>query len=515
MKIKPYLRQVRRGSQAVCLLIFLFLFRQTDYSGSDILPYAVNILFRLDPLVLACITLAKKTIVPLLWPSLVVIGLTLLLGRVFCSWICPLGTLIDCSGRFIPAGRKSHARLRPLKYVILGTVLISAGFGVQVLGFVDPFSLLVRGMVFSIDPVIHYLVSGFFDSIYTHFPAFVSDLTEPVYKGFKMFILPFRQSFFYLTFLSFFLLASIFLMEFLGRRFWCRNLCPLGGLLALISKVSFFKRIPVRACSRCDLCETSCRMNAVDDRQRILSEECTLCMDCLAFCPDRITTFRFARTKNRPHVDITRRHLFAAGLTGLALPVLSRTNALSKMPEDAVIRPPGALAEPDFLAACVRCGECMKVCINNALQPLFLEKGVEGMFTPTLVPRLGYCEFNCTLCTQVCPTHALENLGKEQKHAFVLGKAYFDQNRCLVYALKKSCIVCEEHCPTHDKAIKFNEVKTRDLLGVPVVLKQPHVVEALCIGCGICEHICPVQGRAAIRVVGKGTARASESGYAG
>jgi MauM/NapG family ferredoxin protein len=461
MKIKPYLKQVRRLSQLICLVIFLFLFRQTEYTGSDTIPYAVNILFMLVHLVLARRTLAQKTFVTLLWPSFIIIGLTLLFGRCFCSWICPLGTLIDGSGHFIKPG-KASVSLPYLKYVILIIVLISSVFGVQVLGFVDPFSLLVRGMVFSVDPIINYLVSLVFDSIYTMGPAVLSDYTEPLYEGFKTFVLPFKQSFFYLSFLSFFLLVFIFIIEFFGKRFWCKNLCPLGGLLALISRISIFK---------------------------------------------------FSIPKNNTQININRRQMIAAGLTGLALPVLSRTSAMSKMSYDDLIRPPGALPEIDFLASCVRCGECMKVCINNALQPLFMEKSLEGVFTPKLVPRLGYCEFNCTLCTQVCPTGALEKLNVKQKHAFVIGKAYFDTDKCLVYAQKKSCIVCEEHCPTHDKAIKFNEIKTRDFQGNSIVLKQPYVKEELCIGCGICEHICPVQGSSAIRVVGKGIKEAFKSGY--
>ena len=512
MKVKPYLRQGRRLCQLICLALFLFLFRQTDYSGSDTLPYAVNILFRLDPLVLAAVTIAKKTVVSLLWPSVILIGLTLLFGRFFCAWACPLGTLIDGAGHIIPTGKKS-VRLPYLKYVILIVVLFSSAFGVQFLGFVDPFSLLVRGMVFSIDPVMNYLVSGVFDSIYSLAPPWLSNYTEPLYELLKTFFLPFKQSFFYLSVFSFFVLGAIFFLEFFGRRFWCRNLCPLGGMFAFISRFSIFKRVPLRACKTCDLCESGCRMKAFDETHRFMFEECTLCMDCLDFCPEQITTFKFSAPRSRAPLDINRRQIVAAGFTGLVLPVLCRTSAISKIPGEEVIRPPGALDEIHFSASCVRCGECMKVCINNALQPLFLERGFDGMFTPTLVPRLGYCEFNCTLCSQVCPTGALQKLTLDQKHGFVMGKAYFDKNRCLVYAEKKSCIVCEEHCPTHDKAIKFNETITTDLSGNPIVLKQPFLVNDLCIGCGICEHICPVQGQAAIRVIGRGVENDPGSGY--
>lgn len=512
MKIKSHLKQIRRLSQLICLAIFLFLFRQTDYTGSDTIPYAVNILFRLDPLVLAALTLAKKTFISILWPAFIIIGITLLFGRFFCSWVCPLGTLIDGSGHFIKPG-KTRAQLPYLKYVILIVVLICACFGVQVLGFVDPFSLLVRGMVFTIDPMFNYLVSLGFDSIYTMGPSVFSDVTEAFYEWLKAFVLPFKQSFFDLSVFSFLLLVVIFLLEFAGKRFWCKSLCPLGGLLALISRGSVFKRMPAKSCKHCGSCETQCRMDAFDTDHTFMFEECNLCMDCLAFCPDQITDFKFSFPRHHSQINMNRRQLFTAGLAGLILPALSRTSAVSKRIGDELIRPPGALTEIDFLASCVRCGECMKICINNALQPVSFEKGLEGVFTPKLVPRIGYCEFNCTLCTQVCPTGALEKLDMKQKHDFVIGKAYFDTDRCLVYARKKSCIVCEEHCPTHDKAIKFSPVMTLDDDGNSIVLKQPYVKEELCIGCGICENICPVAGSSAIRVVGKKSQERFSSGY--
>ncbi|MFH2091684.1 MAG: 4Fe-4S dicluster domain-containing protein [Pseudomonadota bacterium] len=503
MQIKPYLKQVRRVFQLVCLVIFLALFRLTDYSGSDTLPYAVNVVFRLDPLVAATVILAKKTFVLVVWPSLIIIGLTVLLGRVFCSWACPLGTLIDMAGHFIKPVKKIKTSLSHLKYWLLTLLLVSSAFGVQLTGFFDPFSLLVRTLVFSIDPGLNYLASLFFDSLYTLGPPAVSNLSEPVYDLFKAFILPYRQSFFYLTGFSFLLLGVVFMLEMVSKRFWCRNLCPLGGLLAVVSKVSIFKRVPVKVCKHCELCESSCRMNAFAVQGKFEFTECNLCMDCLEFCPDQLPLFKFAFPQNHLTINMDRRKWLTAGATGLAFPVLSRTSAFSKQEDDHLIRPPGALNEIDFLATCVRCGECMKVCINNALQPLFLEQGIEGMFTPILVPRLGYCEFNCTLCSQVCPTGAINRLDLKQKHAFVMGKACFDKNRCLVYADQKSCIVCEEHCPTYDKAIKFNIASVLDFTGKLVELKQPYVDKALCVGCGICEYVCPVQGDAAIRVVGK------------
>lgn len=501
--MKPYYKQLRRISQVLFLLLFLVLFRLTDYGGQDVIPYAVNIFFRMDPLAAAAVTIASKAWLWIMWPSLIIIALTLVLGRVFCGWICPLGTLIDIITRIIPK-KGSRLRLPWAKYVLLIIVLVSSAFGVQFLGYLDPFSLLVRSMVFSIDPLFKYLVSALFDTVYTVAPLWLSDITENIYSFLKAFILPYQQSFFYLSLFSFLIFVAIFCLDIFGRRFWCRNLCPLGAMLGLVSKVTLLKRIPVKQCRHCDKCAADCRMDVFDSARRFRMEECNICMDCLEYCPDDLAAFTFASPlKKVKPLDITRRKVIAAGLTGVALPVLTKTHAVSKEAGGKVIRPPGALEEIQFSALCVRCGECMKVCINNALQPLFMEKGLEGMFTPTLVPRIGYCEFNCTLCSQVCPTGAIKKLSQKQKHVFVMGRAFFDKNRCLVYADKKECIVCEEHCPTHDKAIKFNRSVVIDNAGRKRQLYEPYVVEDLCVGCGICEYICPVQGDAAIKVVGK------------
>lgn len=142
----------------------------------------------------------------------------------------------------------------------------------------------------------------------------------------------------------------------------------------------------------------------------------------------------------------------------------------------------------------------MKVCISNGLHPVFLEAGLEGIFSPKLSFRLGYCEYNCTLCGQVCPTGAIEKLASEIKKKKRIGLATFDKNRCLPYANATPCIVCEEHCPTADKAIKFNEVEVVNHKGQHLLMKQPYVINELCIGCGVCEYKCPLEGNAAVSI---------------
>lgn len=142
----------------------------------------------------------------------------------------------------------------------------------------------------------------------------------------------------------------------------------------------------------------------------------------------------------------------------------------------------------------------MKVCLKNALYPAVLEGGLAAVYTPQLVPRLGYCEYNCTLCGQVCPTGAIPRLEAAQKQREVIGKAIFDKNHCLPFARGVNCIVCEEHCPIPDKAIRSRQVAVRQEDGSLKTVRTPWVVESLCNGCGICEYVCPLETKAGIEV---------------
>jgi len=212
-------------------------------------------------------------------------------------------------------------------------------------------------------------------------------------------------------------------------------------------------------------------------------------------------------------MDLGRRRMITSLVTGVvAVPLLRAVPTVKAGTQDPVLlRPPGALEEKEFLRRCVKCGECMKVCITNGLQPTLFEAGMEGIWTPTLVPRIGYCEYRCTLCGQVCPTDAIKKLSIEEKVKVKIGLAMIDPGRCLPWAHARPCIVCEEVCPTPKKAIWFEEVSVRGRQGKPFRLKQPHVDLDLCIGCGICETKCPVLGKPAIYVMNVGESRSKEN----
>jgi MauM/NapG family ferredoxin protein len=212
-------------------------------------------------------------------------------------------------------------------------------------------------------------------------------------------------------------------------------------------------------------------------------------------------------------MDLNRRRVIVSALSGMiAVPLLRAVpNVKAGAGDPVLLRPPGALSEKEFLRRCVKCGECMKACTTNGLQPTLFEAGLEGIWSPLLVPRIGYCEYRCTLCGQVCPTGAIKRLLPEEKAKVRIGLAMIDKSRCLPWAHGRPCIVCEEVCPTSRKAILLKKDRVRDSRGKSVTVKQPQVDLEVCIGCGICEAKCPVLGKPAISVTSLGESRSKEN----
>jgi MauM/NapG family ferredoxin protein len=218
----------------------------------------------------------------------------------------------------------------------------------------------------------------------------------------------------------------------------------------------------------------------------------------------------FFTSKGGAGIDLGRRQVLTAGIVGIGGGLLFKGQPLSegKTFNSGLIRPPGALAEDEFLERCVRCGECMKVCPTNVIQPTMLEAGLEGLWSPVLKTGMSYCEYKCMMCTQVCPTEAIRKMSSlEEKQKVKMGLAHVDRSRCLPWAYARPCIVCQEHCPLPDKAIYLVEVTVTKANGGKTIVKQPYVNAELCIGCGICENKCPVSDDAAIRVTSVGETR--------
>jgi len=214
------------------------------------------------------------------------------------------------------------------------------------------------------------------------------------------------------------------------------------------------------------------------------------------------------------------RRAVLGGLIGTGFFAFGRlSGATDRNYSKKVIRPPGSVAEPDFLERCIKCDQCIRACPTNVLQPALFESGVEGLWTPILNMKIGYCELNCTLCGQVCPTGAIQRISIEEKNGMGkhtaqgpirIGTAFYDHGRCLPWSMETPCVVCEEVCPVSPKAIYSREVTITKRDGTPITLRQPYVDPALCIGCGICEHECPVTDEAAIRVTAIGETRSRD-----
>lgn len=468
----------------------------TEYRGRDEISAAVNSFFRADPLVLLSHLLAAKAWTWLLLPALMMSLATIMLGRFFCGWICPLGTIIDL---VTPAIRKT-APIRMLKgntkYWLLVPLLSASLFNLNLSGLLDPIAILLRGLTFLFHPLLGAAAREGWVALYRLIGE-QRDTLAPAYNLVRVNLLPFRDTQYPLAFLSVIVLLSVIALERYETRNWCRNLCPLGTLLGWLGSFSPFIRVPSGLCSDCGECRNLCPTTF--DLGVLKKEECILCMECEQGCPHNRVSFQSSsQMKGTGPLIPERRVLLGGMVSGLLLAVPARFRAPEKA--SRLIRPPGVRDEGDFLKKCVRCGECMKVCLKNALYPSAWESGVEGIYTPLVIPRLGYCEYNCTLCGQVCPTGAIPNLPIPVKKREVIGKAVFVKDHCLPYAKRIDCIVCEEHCPISDKAIRSREVKVIGFDGVVRTVKEPYVVEEICNGCGICEFVCPVETKAGIEV---------------
>jgi MauM/NapG family ferredoxin protein len=415
---------------------------------------------------------------------------TFLLGRFFCGWICPLGATIDAADSIIKPKEKSktiQAKSR-IKFLVLLASLLIALLGFNATGYIDPMTIAYRGYELFLYPFVSFMGSEPLSWILPGYQA----RDYPFYY--------YNWAWVALVFFAILGLSSFF------RRFWCRVLCPLGALYAIASHVSLFRRVvDTNKCTHCGACVKGCRMGAiVTDGVGTIEHECIKCFDCLKNCNYEAVSFKFilpfkAKSAQAPCKGITRKDLLIATASSVMI-AASKVSLFAAAHNSSIIRPPGALHETQFLDACIRCGQCMNVCPTNALHPCIVEASFYGMFTPRLIPRIGYCDFTCTRCGHVCPTGAIQELSLKQKQKFVIGTAYIVHDVCIPWSESRNCIVCEEVCPVEKKAITLEKkiVKNKDDVYVEVLL--PVVHEERCIGCGICENRCPVSGQSAIVV---------------
>ncbi|MCX7624914.1 MAG: 4Fe-4S binding protein [Candidatus Sumerlaeaceae bacterium] len=540
----------RRLSQVFFLAFFLYLIFRGH--GEPVAPdgwhlrNAVNpdVVFLANPVTWVLSVIASRSLIEKSVSLMVFfVGLALLFGRVFCGWVCPLGTIIDASARLLrPAHveisldrqsertKSPRSTLPPLvthrtKYYMLVVLTVAALGGVNIVGWFDPLAILMRATVFGVVPAAHWWLRTSADFA-EQFPVLGSNV-----RPLRVWL---EQVFFSSTPHSYgqaALHVGIFVLVVgltrLHRRWWCQYLCPLGAFYGLVSRLAPLRRwIRTPNCNECGVCGNSCRMQAVVGAAAAAVDEgdCVRCMECAERCPRGGITFSFlpaAEKEARSEaaaLDLGRRGLLVSLASGIAaIPLIKmtperRSNAAAvgmDVPQDEwLLRPPGAQPEPQFLRLCIRCGECLRICPQNALHPTLWEAGLEGLWTPRVVPRLGYCEPSCTLCSQVCPTTAIKPLRVRTKRNHVrIGTAHVDRNRCLAWTNLEECGVCQEFCPVAPKAIELRGGGQGRGRTVGENLPAPEVIVQRCIGCGICENKCPVEGQAAIRVHRRGETR--------
>ncbi|MDR1762692.1 MAG: 4Fe-4S binding protein [Dysgonamonadaceae bacterium] len=481
----------------LALLVFVpLLLFFCDFTGTLPLPFS---------------NLAKVQFVPSVMSGaaavvIVLLLATLLFGRVYCSVICPLGILQDAVSWFTRRGKKKNRRRKWFDYAkplnILRYSILAICVGFLVFGIAEPLSWL--------DP-------------YTNFGKIAVNIFRPVAVGINNLLnwtaVRFGVLNFYhvtlhtVTAISLGVAIFIFLvvgtMALLRGRLFCNTICPVGSLLGLVSRFSAFRiSINESKCTSCSLCEKACKSQCINSKEKYVdASRCVACFNCLDRCKSSGVNYRFAWTKTRPEPAIiepvkakefgmTRRSFLAtSGAMAATLPIVPAIAKAAAKEVDGSkrtpITPPGSTGLKHFREKCTGCHLCITHCPNQCLKPAGFEFGIQYAFKPHMsYYEKAYCNYNCTICSEVCPNGAIQKLTPEQKTVTQIGIAHFTKERCIVYRDNTSCGACAEHCPV--KAVMMVPYKGS--------LTIPHMTDELCIGCGGCESICPAEPLKAINV---------------
>lgn len=417
--------------------------------------------------------------------------LSALLGRWYCSALCPLGTLQDLAS--LAKGRKRSFRKpqHPLRISVMAifAVFIAAG-ATNLASWVEPWSLFGRLFAHDLEPLLRSARHE--DSPELNWIAIAAPAVA---------------------------VLAILVGSFFSGRWFCGNACPVGSVLGALNAIAPFRvRLDPDACVSCGACAAVCRASCIDAREKRLdSTRCVNCLACIGSCPKKALGYWPSR-KNREldfkkHPEksakkenengISRSQFLAAAGSGLAaisllvFPVSAHaaTVAIGNRKEDppsTPVLPPGARSRGLFLSTCLACGLCIDRCPSKVLQPALGQLGLRGFMVPRLDHSISYCQFDCKACIDVCPSGALEKLGIERKRLAKIGDATLVRSRCVVFTQGTKCGACAEHCPTG--AVRMVVGKT----GLP----EPVFTSSICIGCGACHHACPVRPDRAISVSG-------------
>jgi len=429
-----------------------------------------------------------------------VLLITLLTGRTYCSFFCPLGIGQDFFSRIGGRIRRKFRRYgfkRPhtiLRYSLLAiTLIVTMVWGLYMITLLDPYSIFGRFMTYFAKPAV-IVINNFLAGILGKFDIYT--LSNVPIKWFPLIVYSIPALFFLLV-------GGLSLTK---GRLYCNTICPVGTFFGLLSKVSLFRiKFDETACTRCGRCAISCKSSCIDFLKHDIDvTRCVDCFNCINNCQDKALSYGFVKLKKKDHeTDESKRKVIAGSvllLLGISNYASGQEKTVPKPKKDSTVKenrtlpvcPPGGLGIEAFNKLCTACSLCINACPNGVLQPAFKQYGIAGIMQPVMNYHKSFCTYNCTICTEICPTNALHLLVLDAKKLTQIGKANFIKDNCIVKTEKTACGACSESCPT--KAVHMIPYEGN--------LVIPEVTEDICIGCGHCEYACPTVPYKAIFVDG-------------
>lgn len=468
---------------------------------------------------------AKTQFIPVLLGGSFLILFVLLLitglfGRIYCSVLCPLGIFQDAVNRLLIGYKKKNRRrfsylrpLRVLQWSIVGILVLAFIFGFPLLLLLlDPYSAFGR-MAVNVSKPVYMVMNNVLASIGSMAGQYSLYQVDPSPSSWGAFAV------------GVFTILLLAVLVWKWGRIWCNSICPVGTVLGLLSRYSLFRiRIDKDRCTHCGACSRFCKSGCIDSKnQHIDADRCVTCFDCLEVCTSKALVYSLRTQSSAEKVlsgkkentqvedptpsssitpkDPTRRQFLTTTLTvGTAallaqdIPESSSAVGYKSYKRQTPLTPPGAISRDRFTDYCTGCHLCISKCPSHVLVPALTEYGLSGFLQPTMSFEKGFCNFDCTLCTDVCPTGALRPLTVEEKHITQPGHVVFLIENCIVSQLHQSCGACSEHCPT--QAISMVPYEEGEGLTIP------KVDTTLCVGCGGCEYVCPTIPYKAVYIEG-------------
>lgn len=485
MKLR-YLRTARIFTSILFFTSALFLF--VDITGFIQQNFSTEILFlQFIPSLIGFIGALGLTSIGFI----IIIIVTLLFGRVYCSSVCPLGILQDLmifTKRKI--GKKSFKKQKfsyaipfsKTRFLFLSTAILLLLFGIITgITLLDPYSNFGRIITSLFRPIIIGLNN-------------LLVLVLELFNNYSIYPIEFKGINFFSFLFSIFVFGLILFMSITHGRLFCNSVCPVGTLLGYISKLSFYKiKIDESTCKECGVCAKVCKANCIDLETNFVDEtRCINCFNCLEVCPSAGITYQRKKTVKDLPSESKRDFIKNITIFLIGANILSKAQDKIKVYKESTIpvirkngiSPPGSISLEHFNENCTACHLCVSACPTQVIQPSFLEYGLLGIMQPLMNYKIGFCNYDCVICGDVCPTGAITNQFIDNKKLIQLGVAKFVKENCIVYSQGTDCGACAEHCPT--KAVKM-------VLDIEVNKKAPVINEEICIGCGACEYACPTK----------------------